>query len=803
MPEGRRASSGTEDTLAVGELDSGAGADADSAGSTGARKSRTSFAPTVSVLAGRYELSAMLGAGGMGTVFRATDLELDEVVALKVLNPELVDSIEALGRFKAEVKLARRVTHRNVARTFDFGTHGELRFLTMEYVDGISLEERISADPGLAIGEIIALTRSILQGLAAAHAAGVLHRDLKPANVMLGRDGRVLLMDFGIAHALESEDRDRRTKNGLVGTPLYMSPEQVEGARDLDGRSDLYSLGLMVHEMATREVPFDGPSPFAVAAARLLRPAPKLNRPDAPPWFSALVDRLLATKREDRPRDAEHALAELVESSTPSLSVAPSSSAPLFVEPSQRGLRVAVLALASEERSAHVARALTEELAELLASSPRAQVLIGSALPGEAPRDVGRRLGVDLVLEGQLSETETLFSVRLRLLTVAEGFLLFATRTKSPLGALPRWLEGAARSLAEALETKLGVPPRAPTDPVTLDLYFRGRAEFHKRWRESARLARDLLSQAYERAPDDPVVVSAYALLLTRMFGFAGEVDGELAERMVARANALAPGRADAMMATGALAFQLGDFDRTAHMLHEVLARNPQNADALDLLGRILSEVGPADEAVRVLNLARSADPKLVSIPLELARIAALGVDWAAAEMHLRQLELGDVPRALVVFSRHRFLKLWRGDMRPDEALERVIQDPAAFTPGERIAVEHFLAATRESSPEALAVLAQLLRASLRAGPRQVRRAAFNAQVRAEVLSLHGLWDDALTELEESSGQLLFDELWLEGLPLFDPLRGTPRFERVRAEVRERAASLRAKLPLAGGRSHF
>ncbi|RYZ66181.1 MAG: serine/threonine protein kinase, partial [Proteobacteria bacterium] len=325
MPQGRRASSGTDDTLA---------ADATSnPGAAASTSSRTSMAPGVSVLAGRYELSGMLGAGGMGTVFRAKDLELDELVALKVLNPELVDSIEALARFKAEVKLARRVTHRNVARTFDFGTHGDLRFLTMEYVDGISLDERIGADPPLTCVEVIALTRSILEGLVAAHAAGVLHRDLKPANVMLGRDGRVLLMDFGIAHALESEDRDRKTKNGLVGTPLYMSPEQVEGARDLDGRSDLYSLGLMVHEMLTREVPFDGPSPFAVAAARLLKPAPKLERAGAPAWFTSLVDRLLETKREGRPADASAALSELADTSSASLASAVATSTPVFVEP--------------------------------------------------------------------------------------------------------------------------------------------------------------------------------------------------------------------------------------------------------------------------------------------------------------------------------------------------------------------------------------------------------------------------------------------------------------------------------------
>lgn len=693
------------------------------------------------------------------------------------------------------------MTHRNVARTFDFGTHGELRFLTMEYVDGISLQERIGATPELTVDEVIGLTKSILQGLAAAHAAGIVHRDLKPANVMLGRDGRVLLMDFGIAHALESDDRDRRTKNGTVGTPLYMSPEQVEGRRDLDGRSDLYALGLMVHEMLTREVPFDGPSPFAVAAARLLRPAPKLVVAGSPAWFVSLVDRMLATQRDGRP-DAQEALAQFVVPSTSSVMAASmSSGSHVFVEPAQSTLRVGVVALAADERSGEVARTITEELAELLASTPRAQVLMGAPLGAETPREVGRRLGVDLVVEGQISEADAVFTVRVRLLTVAEGFLLFAARTKASLTALPRWVETAAQSLAAALETKLNVAERAPTDAVTLDLYFRGRSEFHKRWRESALLSRDLLSKAYERAPDDPIVVSAYALLLTRMFGFGGEVDQELAERMVQRANTLAPGRADAMMATAAFAFQTGDLERTATMLHEVLARSPQHTDALDLLGRILAESGPADEALRVIEMAAASDSKLIATSLEVARIAALSGDWPKAEACIRQLECADVPPALIAFGRHRILKLWRGERYFDAELERVASSPSSFAPAERDTMLHFVAASKEPTPEMLAALPHNIRLTLVASRRQVRKCAFNAQVRAEVFALHGLWDEVLTELETAVQHQLFDELWIEGLQLFAPLRGTPRFEAVRGQVLARAASLRAMLPLAGARS--
>lgn len=751
------------------------------------------------LIAHRYEILAMLGAGGMGTVYRARDRELDEMVALKVLNPELVDSPEALGRFKSEVKLARRVTHRNVARTFDFGHDGELRYLTMEYVDGLSLEERISSDPRLSTEEVVHLTRQILQGLQAAHGAGVLHRDLKPANVMLARDGRVVLMDFGIAHALETVDRDRRTKQGLVGTPLYMSPEQVEGARDLDARSDLYALGLMVHEMLTREVPFDGPSPFAVAAARLTRPPPVFPVHDAPPAFARLVDRMVARSREERPASADAALAELGEAH--SLPPPVSSSPPAwFVEPAQHGLRLAVLGLAAEERVRHVASSVAEELAELLASSPRAHVVLGRALTHESSRDAGRRLGVDVLVEGRLEEHAGQFSVRLRLVGVDDGFLITALRTQTPLAQLPRWLEGAAAHLAQALESKLDVAPRAPTDPVTLDLYFRGRSEFHKRWRDAARNARELLSQAYERAPDDPQVVSAYALLLTRMFGFQGDVDEELATRLVERAHQLAPGRADSMMARAALHFQTGHFEACFENLRGVLTRSPQHADALEMVARILSEVGPPDEALRALELARSVDPRLVTLPIESARVHALLGEWDEATRHLELLG-PTVPRALYIFSKQRLLHLWRRDKARNAELLELLENDPSFSEGERATISYFLASTQQASAEVLQHLPGLLRTTLAASPKQVRRAAFNAQIRAEVLALHELWNDVLTDLEAAEQHGLFDQLWIDRLPLFDPLRGTPRFERVRHVVSARAARVRELLPRATARA--
>ena len=174
------------------------------------------------LVAGRYEILGMLGSGGMGTVYRARDRELDEIVALKLLRKELAASAGMIERFRREVKLARRVTHKNVARTFDIGDHAGDRFLTMELIDGEMLGMHRARRGRVGVRDVIRIGVDVCAGLAAAHAAGVLHRDLKPENVILARDGRAVITDFGIARAV-TEGEHGKTLGGIVGTPAYMA----------------------------------------------------------------------------------------------------------------------------------------------------------------------------------------------------------------------------------------------------------------------------------------------------------------------------------------------------------------------------------------------------------------------------------------------------------------------------------------------------------------------------------------------------------------------------------------------------
>ena len=267
-------------------------------------------------LAGRYEIVALIGSGGMGTVYRARDLELDEVVALKVLRPELVAAPGILDRFRREAKLARRVTHKNVARVFDIGEHEGEKFLTMELVEGEALSAALSRSGAFPLERALAVGAAIADGLGSAHAAGVVHRDLKPDNVLLARDGRVVVTDFGIARALTDALQGGGASNSigmLVGTPAYMAPEQVEARPEVDARADIYAFGAVLYELFTGNRAWPGDSPFAVAAARLLNPPPdpRALRRDLPDLCAELVLRCMARDPAQRPASIAEAGAAL------------------------------------------------------------------------------------------------------------------------------------------------------------------------------------------------------------------------------------------------------------------------------------------------------------------------------------------------------------------------------------------------------------------------------------------------------------------------------------------------------------
>jgi eukaryotic-like serine/threonine-protein kinase len=271
--------------------------------------------PQVDTLfAARYEIQSVLGKGGMGTVYKAYDRELDELVAIKTLRHQALwaDPVR-LDRFKQEVRLARRITHANVLRTHDLGEWNGLKFLSMEFVEGQTLEQVLESEGILPTPAALRIARQICAGLAAAHEVGVIHGDIKPQNIIVEPAGGLKIMDFGNAHL--TDERGMTVTGTVIGTLGYMSPEQARGL-PLNFRSDIYSTGIVLYEIFTGSLPFEGDSPLAVVLkhANSAPPLPRSKNPRIDAKVAAIISKCIekdAASRFQRAGELYDALAQV------------------------------------------------------------------------------------------------------------------------------------------------------------------------------------------------------------------------------------------------------------------------------------------------------------------------------------------------------------------------------------------------------------------------------------------------------------------------------------------------------------
>jgi len=754
------------------------------------------------VLGGRYEILGLLGSGGMGSVYRAFDRVLEEVVALKTLRKDVPLSERLLERFRREAKLARRVTHPNVARTFDIGEDGEERFLTMEYVEGEPLAALLAREGRLAPARVTPIALAVCAGLEAAHAVNVVHRDLKPENVLLERTGRVVITDFGIACAKSDPDADRRTL-GVVGTPAYMSPEQVEGSESVDARSDIYALGVMLFELLTGRLPFVGNTPYAVASARLTHapPDPRRERGDIPDAIARVILRCMARSPTDRYASAAAVAAELAATAPTQIDEFGTSRssadfrAPDPLRETRAGEKtVAVLPFrnAGPAEDEYLADGLTEDLVDTLSMLEGLRVRPRASVQKYAreltdPREIGRALGVEVVVEGSVRPMGEALRIAARLIGVGDGYQLWAKRFDRPRKDALVVSDEAAEAIATALSASERPKLRAaPSDANAIDHYLRGKAELRRIWREPMRRAAELFAEAHRLAPDDPSFLAALARARARLWYFdGGATEGKEVRELADQALARAPERGESWLALASVHFVEQDLGRATELLREALERAPQLAEAHELLAEISLEVCTPERALERYRAALALDPAL-RCRFHMARAHAYRGHWHEVDL-LEQIPPEDEQTASMRVASQVRLALWSG-----EATARTGSLVVPESVEDLLPVRYAEIGLSAIHRGALSDLGRtFIESQLAAREQAPRFVIFKHMLVTELGCFVGELELALRHLDAAVQSGLGDRNWLELCPVLAPIRERPEFEDLAGIVSERAARVR------------
>jgi len=654
---------------------------------------------TGSTFAGRYQIIEELGHGGMGQVYKVFDTKIKEKVALKLIKPEIASDKETIERFGNEIRLARRIGHRNVCRMFDMGEAEGAHFITMEYVHGEDLKSMIRMSGSLSIGMVLSVGKQVCDGLAEAHSLGVVHRDLKPQNIMIDKGGNAKIMDFGIARSM----REKGITGGgiIIGTPEYISPEQTE-AKEVDQRSDIYSLGVILYEMATSHVPFEGDTALSIAIKHKteLPKDPKSLNPDIPDDLNRLILRCLEKDRAQRYQTGAEVKAELekIERGIPTtqriaperkpftskqitvsfrlkrviipaaafvalavigialIKALPKKAAPPAA-PSNRSIAVLPFEnIGGPEEDEAFSNGITEDITTQLSKISELDVRSQTSAmrykkSSLGIKEIGRELNAAHILVGSVRRADSTVRITARLIDTATDKNIWADTFDRDSKEIFAIQSDIAQQIAAALKATLTpaekerIEKKPTKDIRAYEYYVKGREYYFRYKKEENEQAIELFKKAIEIDPDYALahagLADAYSQRIIR-FGFpeAEWFDAIIEEAQ--KAISLDPNLSEGYKALGSTyGFVKGWWRKAVEAGQKAVEANPNSALASNALGEYYFQIGELDQAFSFIKKAITLSPADAFPCAELGSLYIVLDDPVRAEEWLKKsLEL-------------------------------------------------------------------------------------------------------------------------------------------------------------------
>jgi serine/threonine-protein kinase len=475
--------------------------------------------------ADRYEIIEELGAGGMGKVYRVEDMKAKEEIALKLIKPEIAADKKTIDRFRNELTTARKIRHKNICGMYDLGEDKGSYYITMEYVPGEDLKSFLRRSKKLTVETTVSIGIQICEGLAEAHRLGVVHRDLKPSNIMIDKEGNARIMDFGIARSLKGKGI---TGPGvMIGTPEYMSPEQVEG-KEIDQRTDIYSFGVIIYEMVTGRVPFEGDTALTIAVRQ------KTEEPKDPREFntqlsedlSRVILKCLEKDKGKRYQSIDQILDELSEierSITTTERILPKKEPEITktgdIEWKDSIAVLPFVDLSAQKDQEYFCDGMAEELINALSKIEKLHVASRTSsfqFKGEGYdiEDIGRKLKVKTVLEGSVRKAGNRLRITIQMVNVDDGYHIWSEKYDRKMEDIFAIQDEISLAIVDKLRVKLlkeervKLIKRYTDDLEAYDLYLKGRYFWNRRYEGGLQKGLEYFNQTIKK---DPSYAPAYA----------------------------------------------------------------------------------------------------------------------------------------------------------------------------------------------------------------------------------------------------------------------------------------------------